>query len=85
MKFVIEKEAMDNLIRSYAESKLECEWWEMHCDEDEDELYDNADYSHHTAVCYSYERWMIAAGIDPQSNYVANIINKVKMEHENDC
>ena len=72
--FTITENAVKNLINTYADHKLMCEWHEENIDEDE--LFDDPEYSHHSACCATAENWMKAIGISPSSNYVVSVINK---------
>lgn len=72
--FTITENAVKNRIFSYADHYLMCE--EMEKDTEEYDLYDDAEYAHHKACCQTNEDWMRGIGIDPQSNYVMEIINK---------
>ena len=72
--FTITENAVKNLLSIYADHYLMAE--EMEKDTEEYDLYDDADYAHHKACCYIGEDWMRGIGINPQSNYVMEIINK---------
>lgn len=73
-EFKITENAVKNLITTYADHYLMCE--ELENEIDEDDLYDDADYSHHSACCATAEDWMRVIEIHPESNFVIDIINK---------
>lgn len=71
--FTITGNAVKNLINTYADHKLMCEWYEENMDEDE--LDFDVEYTYHSACCATAEDWMRAIGISPESNFVAKIID----------
>lgn len=72
--FTLTENAIRSLVITYADHKLMAENYLK--DTDEDDLYDDAEYAHHMACCATAEEWMRAIGIDPESNFVMEIIEK---------
>ena len=65
--FTLTENAVKNLISNYAYHVLMCE--------------KNENYVRHVAACSMAEQWMRAIGIDPQSNYVTEIIEKEREKY----
>lgn len=60
--FTLTENAVKNLISSYAYHRVSLE--------------KNGNYNYHVAACATAENWMRAIGIDPESNFVMEIIEK---------
>lgn len=73
-EFKITENAVKNLLATYSSHKIMCDDYENEMDEED--LYTDADYSHHLACCATAEDWMRAIGIHPESNFVMEIIEK---------
>jgi hypothetical protein len=72
------KNAIKNLVSTYAIHYVMCKEYEENDLYDEIDLYDDVEYSHHKAYCAAAEEWMRAIGIDHQSNFVMEIIEREK-------
>lgn len=79
--FTVTNNALTNVLVSYAGHKLAAEEYYNDALEfgKEDELYDDADYAHHTAYCAAAQEWMRMLGISPDCNFVSEIINHEKL------
>lgn len=65
----ITKNVLENMMSVYVDHKrMMIEMENEH--EDEEELYEDADYNFHRGCCETAESWMRAVGVSPQCNFI---------------
>ena len=78
--FTLTENALKNLISTYAHHKIICEEYQVEYEDDYSILFDSTAYAHRSACCQTAEEWMNVLGISPESNFVAEIIEKEREE-----